>query len=127
MYFLVHFFSCKVEDDITFFNYDTALENSTSRDISPDYTEYFKFRLNPIKYEYNDFGSILWASGILPLFDKYLIFRAAVIKYKFYENDLIKVSAFKKHCSDISEKIDDNLLLKMLSIEIKLRYIIYSF
>ncbi|WP_412476977.1 hypothetical protein [Flavobacterium sp. TBRC 19031] len=116
-YFLITFFSCKVEDDITFFNYESTLENLTSRDISPDYAEYFKFRLNPIKYDYNDFGSVFWASGKLPLFDKYLIFRAAIIKYKFYETDTDKIEFFKRQCTNIAKKIDDNLLLKMLSID----------
>ncbi|WP_264531545.1 hypothetical protein [Flavobacterium sp. N502540] len=116
-FLLIHFFSYKVEEDVSYFSYDNVLENSIVRGMSDDYKEYFKYRLNIVKYDFNDIESVIWASKNLSVIDKYMTYRDIVFYMSLDMKDYSKKGFIKKNSNDLLNYINDPLIQKSNNFE----------
>lgn len=112
-FYLVHFFSNKVEEDISYFSYINTLENTLNRDISEDYKSYFLYRLNTINHDYKNIGALLWATSNLSVIDKYILFKDVVVSILCIDNSKYDNLNIIKHCKYLSSNITDPFLNKV--------------
>lgn len=118
-FYLVHFFSNKVEEDISYFSYVNMLENSLNMGVSEDYKCYFLYRLNTINHDYKNAGALLWATSNLSIIDKYLLYKDLVIAT--LSTNSFKVNKYKinDHCCHLSDCLNDPFFKKVNSIAIE--------
>jgi hypothetical protein len=111
-YFLIiSFLSNKAEEDISYISYDNSFDNLLGWGINKYYTEYFKYRLNPINYNFEDFESVLWANGNLSLLDKYLGFRDILFSLILSDSSS-KKKIFTDKSLELLQHIEDPLVSK---------------
>jgi hypothetical protein len=112
-FYLVHFFSCKVEEDISYFGYVNNLENSLNWGMNGDYKSYFLYRLNTINHDYKNIGAILWASSNLSIIDKYIIYKDIVTTILSNDNSISNSYNISEQCRYLSDTIKDPFLDKV--------------
>ncbi|WPR75771.1 hypothetical protein [Algoriphagus sp. NG3] len=115
-FYLINFFSNKVEEDISYFSYTNSLESTLNRGMSEDYRNYFNYRLNSINHDYNDIGSLLWATSNLSLIDKYLLYKDIVAEIISKDDIDGKKEYVENHINYLSKHINDPFLVKAESL-----------
>jgi hypothetical protein len=116
-FLMIHFFSYKVEEDVSYFSYQNAFESSLSRGFNKHYDEYFKYRLSPFTYNFNSFESVLWVTNSLSLFDKYLVFRDFLFNSLLDQQKDQQKDFAKKHSINLLTKINDALIHKSTTLD----------
>ncbi len=112
-FYLVHFFSYKVEEDISYSGYINNLENSLNWGMSDDYRSYFLYRLNTINHDYKNIGALLWASSNLSIIDKYILYKDIVATILSNNNSISNKYNINEHCRYLSDTIKDPFLDKV--------------
>ncbi len=118
-FYLVHFFSNKVEEDISYFSYINALENSINWGMSKDYKSYFLYRLNSVSHDFHNKGGLLWASSNLSLIDKYMLYKdivASILSKQPIEEEYYFI---KTHCIYLSNYLEDSFFSNALFFAFK--------
>jgi len=113
-FFLNHFFSYKVEDDVSYFSYENSLELSL-QDVDPVYVEYINYRLNPTKYNYQKINDLLYVTSNFSIIDKYLLCRDLFYYLSINESESENLNKIKLNNLDI--KINDELIKKSISFK----------
>nr|WP_298331958.1 hypothetical protein [uncultured Christiangramia sp.] len=106
-YYLVPFFSNKVEEDISYFSYLNSIEHILNWGIDEDYKSYFSYRLNPIGHTYGNLSGLLWAANNHSLIDKYLLYKSVVSNILVSTESKGDYEYLKEHFNYLSSCIHD--------------------
>jgi hypothetical protein len=110
--FLIHFFSVKVEEDISFFNYQTSL-NSSYNSVPRHYVNFFNYRLNPMNHLFDGLNDLFSVHSNYSILDRYLLMRNVLAQLSNEDNSDENRNYCKDRSRFLSQYIDDSLLLKV--------------
>lgn len=113
-FFLNHFFSYKVEDDVSFFSYEKSLELSL-QDMAPIYQEYMQYRLNPSSYNFEVIEKLLYITSNFSILDKYILFRDLIYSLTISDSEIKNLDNI--HIDELQLEISDPLVQKSLSFK----------
>lgn len=116
-FYLIHFFSNKVEEDISIFSYENRLNSFIDPEITNAYKEYFTYKLNFFNYKFESYSNIIWASSNVPVLDKYLMFRDVCCDIFSSDEKLKNTNYISEIVDELDAKIKDDLLTKLKIIE----------
>ncbi|TCD11590.1 hypothetical protein EZ449_04840 [Pedobacter frigidisoli] len=114
-FFLLHFFSSKVEEDISYFNYQTKLTSSYIG-VPDHYINFFNYRLNPLNYSFNDLNGLFSVCSNYSVVDKYLLIRDVLVHLSGSERSNGEHALCLEKCCFLNKKIDDPLLTKIIGL-----------
>ncbi len=109
-YYLAHFFSYKVEMDISYFGYINSIDNVLN-DIPSHYHPYFSYRLNSINYDYQTLDNLLSVTSNLSLIDKYIVYKDIVASILSNQTNEESYYFILEHCEYLSNCIDDTFFI----------------
>lgn len=112
-YFLAHFFSFKVEEDISYFGYETSLKSSYSG-IPMHYVNFFNYRLNTITQNIGNLEELLSVYNRYPIIDKYLLIRDVFADFAKKDKENTKRELALERSKYLITEINDELLNKII-------------
>lgn len=114
-YFLLHFFSAKVEEDMSYFNYEMSLNNSFGP-VPQHYINFFNYRLNPLSLNYWNFNDLFNITFNYSILDKYILVRDVLVQLCSDERSKEEKIICLERCRFLSRFINDPLLLKIIML-----------
>ncbi|PRY52622.1 hypothetical protein B0I27_10588 [Arcticibacter pallidicorallinus] len=114
-YFLLHFFSVKVEEDISYFNYETSL-NSSFSSVPKQYVNFFNYRLNPMNYSFGNLEDLFTVYSNYSILDRYILVRDVLVQLCTDERSEEEKLLCLERSRFLSKFINDPVLLKIIAL-----------